>query len=521
MFELPSIDFSQLNCSHELEAVGLEDTDDLIKPVLSAMIKYGIQCHITDCNLSTKAADELVAVMHNEGIEIVLDQDIRPNPAALNSSTSDTENSLSHADSNNDDYEESAAEYQRVLNYISWSIEKSNFTRSNHSPETVPIYPLNLLNAVYGENKDYHFHSPELIAVMRKQFDSILNTLSPMEEKMLRAIFQEGMSEDDFIYSLGLEHVVAMDVIHEVLADKEKLALRKLRHPSRSKTVKDFFTVISYLESVDGATLDDFVASCLHGKELSWITHTNENKTIDWDTSKNSPSFQQCFDRNALPVKLILRVDDFKWCQWQICLLLGSTLAAILPNQPEITISKAFFSTNTAIPHYLLAIGQSPDGAEGYALFEFSGGSLSRIQIDPLILKNLQRIIEKSLGRTLEPRSLHSLYTAEQQFCAQLLQQVSDPREKDICKMFLEVINAQLATLPQLSKDQIASLAIKELNFSVPTYNALKYAMIDTVGELASMTEEDLIKVQHLGRKGREEVINQLCTLGINLKLHP
>ena len=104
MFELPSIDFSQLNCSHELEAVGLEDTDDLIEPVLSAMIKYGIQCHITDCNLSTKAADE-----------IALDQDIRPDPAALHSLTSDAENSLSQADSNNDDYEESAAEYQRVL----------------------------------------------------------------------------------------------------------------------------------------------------------------------------------------------------------------------------------------------------------------------------------------------------------------------------------------------------------------------------------------------------------------------
>ena len=30
MFELPSIDFSELNCSSELETVGIEDANDLV-----------------------------------------------------------------------------------------------------------------------------------------------------------------------------------------------------------------------------------------------------------------------------------------------------------------------------------------------------------------------------------------------------------------------------------------------------------------------------------------------------------
>lgn len=60
MFELPSIDFSKLNYSIELETVGIKSTNDLIKPAIAALIKDGIQRQIVACNLGKKAADELV-----------------------------------------------------------------------------------------------------------------------------------------------------------------------------------------------------------------------------------------------------------------------------------------------------------------------------------------------------------------------------------------------------------------------------------------------------------------------------
>lgn len=43
MFELPDIDFSELYCSDELEAVGLEDINDLVKPAIIAFLKDGIR----------------------------------------------------------------------------------------------------------------------------------------------------------------------------------------------------------------------------------------------------------------------------------------------------------------------------------------------------------------------------------------------------------------------------------------------------------------------------------------------
>ena len=90
MFELPSIDFSELNCSSELETVGIEDANDLVKPTITALIKDGIQRQVTACNLSKRAADELVEAFGNEGFAIALDSDIQPDIAVLPTSFSPT-----------------------------------------------------------------------------------------------------------------------------------------------------------------------------------------------------------------------------------------------------------------------------------------------------------------------------------------------------------------------------------------------------------------------------------------------
>ncbi|MBR6795184.1 MAG: DNA-directed RNA polymerase subunit alpha, partial [Clostridia bacterium] len=50
------------------------------------------------------------------------------------------------------------------------------------------------------------------------------------------------------------------------------------------------------------------------------------------------------------------------------------------------------------------------------------------------------------------------------------------------------------------------------------SFNCLKRASIDTVGDLVSRTEDDMIKVRNLGRKSLEEVIQKLHSLGLALK---
>ena len=60
-------------------------------------------------------------------------------------------------------------------------------------------------------------------------------------------------------------------------------------------------------------------------------------------------------------------------------------------------------------------------------------------------------------------------------------------------------------------------MSIDELELSVRSYNCLKRAGINTVGELVNKTPEDMMKVRNLGRKSLDEVLLKLKELGLQL----
>ena len=60
----------------------------------------------------------------------------------------------------------------------------------------------------------------------------------------------------------------------------------------------------------------------------------------------------------------------------------------------------------------------------------------------------------------------------------------------------------------------IEDYPIEELDLSVRSYNCLKRAGIDTVLELARMTEEEMIKVKNLGKKSLREIKDKLMATG-------
>lgn len=63
-----------------------------------------------------------------------------------------------------------------------------------------------------------------------------------------------------------------------------------------------------------------------------------------------------------------------------------------------------------------------------------------------------------------------------------------------------------------------ADMPIEELELSVRSYNCLKRAGINTVLELVSRTDDDMMKVRNLGKKSLEEVKEKLEALGLSLK---
>ncbi|MCR5406688.1 MAG: DNA-directed RNA polymerase subunit alpha [Lachnospiraceae bacterium] len=68
-------------------------------------------------------------------------------------------------------------------------------------------------------------------------------------------------------------------------------------------------------------------------------------------------------------------------------------------------------------------------------------------------------------------------------------------------------------------KDKVLDMNIDELELSVRSYNCLKRAGINTVGELTNKTSDDMMKVRNLGRKSLEEVLAKLKELGLQLNV--
>ena len=72
--------------------------------------------------------------------------------------------------------------------------------------------------------------------LMKEQLFSVLNTLTPREEKVLRLRFGLDDGRQRTLEEVGKEFNVTRERIRQI----EAKALRKLRHPSRSRKLKDF-----------------------------------------------------------------------------------------------------------------------------------------------------------------------------------------------------------------------------------------------------------------------------------------
>lgn len=68
------------------------------------------------------------------------------------------------------------------------------------------------------------------------------------------------------------------------------------------------------------------------------------------------------------------------------------------------------------------------------------------------------------------------------------------------------------------SRDRLLEMPIEELDLSVRSFNCLKRAGINTVGELTNKSDEDMMKVRNLGKKSLEEVKEKLVALGLGLR---
>jgi RNA polymerase primary sigma factor len=104
------------------------------------------------------------------------------------------------------------------------------------------------LETPIGEEDDSHLgdfiqddESPEpqdvaAYTLLKEQLEEVMNTLTPREAKVLKLRFGLEDGKARTLEEVGKEFMVTRERIRQI----EAKALRKLRHPSRSKKLKDY-----------------------------------------------------------------------------------------------------------------------------------------------------------------------------------------------------------------------------------------------------------------------------------------
>lgn len=92
----------------------------------------------------------------------------------------------------------------------------------------------------------------------------------------------------------------------------------------------------------------------------------------------------------------------------------------------------------------------------------------------------------------------------------------------DYTAMFIELVDGMsdvniLVARKEDERTKLFEKPIEEMELSVRSYNCLKRAGIDTVGDLAKKTRAEMMKVRNMGAKSMEEVIAKLESYGIVL----
>lgn len=82
--------------------------------------------------------------------------------------------------------------------------------------------------------------------------------------------------------------------------------------------------------------------------------------------------------------------------------------------------------------------------------------------------------------------------------------------------------------IPQFQKEvetkedvQTPNITIEDLELSVRAFNCLKRANINSISELLTKSENDLLNIKNFGKKSSDEVIERLQVFGLNLRPDP
>ena len=145
------------------------------------------------------------------------------------------------------------------------------------------------------------------------------------------------------------------------------------------------------------------------------------------------------------------------------------------------------------------------------------GDTLEQIGKDFGVVRERIRQIEAKARRKLRHPARQGLFMAVTRAQYQELKQ--DYWELlDRYKQLRDMLPAeeQASTGMQDNSDPMA-MPIADLDLSVRSYNCLLRAGVKTVGDIAKMSERQMLRIRNFGKKSEDEVLGRLRALGVEL----
>lgn len=562
----------------EYNAIGLNTLSDCMAILIEDDISRALELNIRDCNLSKNGAENIIELIE-EKFNISIDIDKIPYPSI------DRLFELIKIQLNKES-DINITTKQRIANFASWFVdclpkmEEINYidvftNYSHHEPCNQFTFTL-LLDLLDLSGKNYE--CPAFYECIKQDLElkinSLLQTFRPTEIALLKCYYKYKLdistiaeniisamnfsekchvsivktngfnvspenNNDDYIESIT--NIMSKELSKE-LEKVMKKCIRKLRHPSRSKYLRGFFSAIDNSSELFKAltllynknpqfTLADYQKSYYYGEfkhldvEELGLETKRLFKTIGEPTSIESEKLL-CSDHDTI-FSLVTETAT-KFIEWypmpklsNIPYVIYSSFASGYTVQREDVFCTAWDELEGA---YLIYKIKSSCGAYYYRLFQitarsfdtndnesnFSFNNLRYIRQIPLeedILSYLHYIIS----------TIHSSYAAFNDLALVVMKEIYkyelyNELEYYDQKYIIERIShideliRKSNICDYLGKFDPLNRTIETANFSVRTFNCLKRAGINTIYDITQLSEDNLMKIRNLGSRSIEEI---------------
>lgn len=217
--------------------------------------------------------------------------------------------------------------------------------------------------------------------------------------------------------------------------------------------------------------------------------------------------------KNAIPTR--------KWTEDLFCAVVGLPVTAVscgkIPPDVDETMINAIDSLTSR--EQTVIRGYYQDRKTEREIAEELGLSTSRIQqIESHAMRKLRHPSRLAYIVYGNGYYINKKQEAEKITKTYAIQQAA--KELERLNELIEIKSATLTNTKHVicNNAHFLDLSIENLDLTVRGYNCLKRAGIETVGELVTITEKDLMKIRNMGRKAADDIIAKLRDYGLALQ---